>query len=179
MIWRDFSLEGSSNRDLRQTHNKIQKQGYTFEIIPQQQTGQIIDKLQEISDLWLKEKNTREKRFSLGSFSRQYIENFPIAVVRRNGDIVAFANIWTTGQKEEFSVDLMRHLPDCPNGIMDYLFTELMLWGKQQGYEWFNLGMAPLSGLTDNALAPLWHKVGTFVFRHGEHFYNFQRIKTI
>jgi phosphatidylglycerol lysyltransferase len=168
-----FSLEGSSNRDLRQTHNKIQKQGYTFEIIPQQQTGLVIDKIGNISDLWLREKNTREKRFSLGSFSREYISNFPIAVVRRNADIMAFANIWATGQKEELSVDLMRHLPDCPNGIMDYLFIEMMLWGKEQGFEWFNLGMAPLSGLTDNALAPLWHKVGTFIFRHGEHFYNF------
>ncbi len=174
---KNFSLEGASNRDLRQAHNKIQKQGYTFEIIPQQQTGKVYDKLQEISDSWLKEKNTREKRFSLGSFSKEYMGNFPIAVVRKNADIAAFANVWATGQKEELSVDLMRHLPDCPNGVMDYLFAELMLWGKEQGFEWFNLGMAPLSGLTDNALAPLWHKVGTFVFRHGEHFYNFQGLR--
>ncbi|MGA2915331.1 MAG: bifunctional lysylphosphatidylglycerol flippase/synthetase MprF [Sedimentisphaerales bacterium] len=168
-----FSLEGSANRDLRQTRNKIQKLGYTFEIIPQERSAQIVDKLQNISDLWLKEKNVREKRFSLGSFSREYISNFPIAVIRNNSDIAAFANVWTTSQKEELSVDLMRHLPDCPNGIMDYLFTEMMLWGKEQGYRQFNFGMAPLSGLTDNALAPLWHKVGTFIFRHGEHFYNF------
>jgi len=174
---KSFSLEGTSNRDLRQTHNKIQKQGYVFEIIPQERVPQVIDKLEEISDSWIKERNTREKRFSLGSFSREYISNFPIATVRRNADIAAFANIWTTGQKEELSVDLMRHLPDCPNGIMDYLFVEMMFWGKQQGYEWFNLGMAPLSGLADNALAPLWHKFGTFVFRHGEHFYNFDGLR--
>lgn len=172
-----FLLESSANRDLRQAHNKIQKQGYTFEIIPQEQVGKIIDKLRGISDLWLKEKNVREKRFSLGSFSREYVSNFPIAAVRRGDDIIAFANIWTTGQKEELSVDLMRHLPDCPNGIMDYLFAEMMLWGKGQGYKWFSLGMAPLSGLTDNALAPLWHRFGTFVFRHGEHFYNFSGLR--
>jgi phosphatidylglycerol lysyltransferase len=172
-----FSLDGSENRDLRHAHNKFQKEGFTFEIVPQRQVGQIIDKLENISDSWLKEKNTREKKFSLGSFSREYISNFQTAVVRKNADITAFANIWTTEQKEELSIDLMRHLPDCPNGIMDYLFTELMLWGKEQGFEWFNLGMAPLSGLTDNTLAPLWHKAGTFVFRHGEHFYNFQGLR--
>jgi phosphatidylglycerol lysyltransferase len=60
---------------------------------------------------------------------------------------------------------------------MDYLFIELMLWGRQQGYNWFSLGMAPMSGLEDRILAPLWHKVGTFVFRHGEHFYNFQGLR--
>jgi phosphatidylglycerol lysyltransferase len=172
-----FSLEGSLGKDLRYAHNKIQKQGYAFEIMPQQQVGRVIDKLQDISDLWLKGKNTREKRFSLGSFSEEYISNFPAAVVRKNADITAFANIWMTEQKEELSIDLMRHLPDCPSGIMDYLFIELMLWGREHGFEWFNLGMAPLSGLADNALAPLWHRFGTFVFRHGEHFYNFNGLR--
>ncbi|HDZ00627.1 MAG TPA: DUF2156 domain-containing protein, partial [Nitrospirae bacterium] len=53
----------------------------------------------------------------------------------------------------------------------------LILWGKQEGYKWFNLGMAPLSGLEDRALAPLWSRLGAFVFRHGEHFYNCQGLR--
>jgi phosphatidylglycerol lysyltransferase len=60
---------------------------------------------------------------------------------------------------------------------MEYLFLQLMLWGKQEGYRWFNLGMAPLSGLEDHALAPLWNRLGAFIFRHGEHFYNFQGLR--
>jgi phosphatidylglycerol lysyltransferase len=57
---------------------------------------------------------------------------------------------------------------------MDYLFARLMLWGKQEGYQWFNLGMVPLAGLGVHAQAPLWHRLGALIFRHGEHFYNFQ-----
>ncbi len=60
---------------------------------------------------------------------------------------------------------------------MDYLFIELMSWGREQGYRWFNLGMAPLSGLDRHPLAPAWHRVGNFVFRHGEHFYNFEGLR--
>jgi phosphatidylglycerol lysyltransferase len=60
---------------------------------------------------------------------------------------------------------------------MDYLFIELMLWGKAQGYHWFSLGMTPLAGLEDRALAPLWSRMGAFLFRHGEHFYNFQGLR--
>jgi phosphatidylglycerol lysyltransferase len=60
---------------------------------------------------------------------------------------------------------------------MDYLFTRLILWGKQEGYRWFNLSMAPLSGLEDRPSAPLWNRVGVFIFRHGEHFYNFQGLR--
>jgi len=172
-----FTLQGSENSNLRNSHNKIRKLGYIFEILPQEQTIKIIDTLKEISDAWLKDKNTREKRFSIGNFDKKYISYFPTAVIRRQGKIEAFANIWTTGPKKELSIDLMRHLPDCVNGIMDFLFTELLLWGQNQGYEWFNLGMAPLSGMADNELAPMWHKFGTFIFKQGEYFYNFKGLR--
>ena len=54
----------------------------------------------------------------------------------------------------------------------------LLVWGRQQGYRWFNFGVAPLSGLRRASRAPLWHRVGTFVYRHGEHFYNFQGLRS-
>jgi len=66
---------------------------------------------------------------------------------------------------------------ESPHGVMDYLFIQLMLWGKQEGYRWFNLGMAPLSGLGDRVPSPLWSRLGAFIFRHGEHFYNFQGLR--
>jgi phosphatidylglycerol lysyltransferase len=173
----DFSLDGSSRRGLRHAYNKIAKESYTFSVVPPDQVSPLVGELKRISDTWLARKGTREKRFSLGFFEAEYIKKLPIAIVRREKDIIAFANIWLSAEHNEFSIDLMRHLPSAPNGIMDYLFIELMLWGKQQGYDWFSLGMAPMSGLEDRALAPLWHKVGTFVFRHGEHFYNFQGLR--
>jgi phosphatidylglycerol lysyltransferase len=60
---------------------------------------------------------------------------------------------------------------------MDFLFVELTLWGKKEEYRWFNLGVAPLSGLETHAFAPLWNRLGSFIFRHGEHFYNFQGVR--
>lgn len=174
---RDFTLEGPANKNLRNAHNKISKLGYRFEIFSKEQTIENIETLKNISDSWLKEKNTREKRFSIGYFDKKYMSYFPSAVIRRNAGIHAFANIWTTEQKKELSIDLMRHLPDCPNGIMDFLFAELLIWGKQAGYNSFNLGITPLSGLEDSSIAPMWHKIGTFMFKHGEHFYNYQGLR--
>jgi len=174
---KDFSLEGSSRKALRHACNKVERENCSFSVIPCERVGDVIDQLKQISDAWLEEKNTREKGFSLGFFESAYIKKTQVAVVHKEGSIVAFANIWAGAENEELSIDLMRHLPSAPGGIMDYLFVELMLWGKQQGYNWFNLGTAPMSGLEDRTLAPLWHKVGTFVFRHGEHFYNFQGLR--
>ncbi len=172
-----FSLEGSTHKWLRHIYNKLLKEGFTFEIIEPGSVHLILPELKKISDCWLEEKKTREKGFSLGFFNEDYLKEFPVAVISKDKRIIAFANIWLGGCKEEISIDLMRYIPEAPNGLMDYLFTEIILWGKKQGCIWFNVGMAPLSGLETHALAPLWNKLGAFVFRHGEHFYNFQGLR--
>ncbi|MBE7444414.1 MAG: DUF2156 domain-containing protein [Planctomycetia bacterium] len=112
-----------------------------------------------------------------GDNVKGFLQKTGNAPVRKNGKIIAFVNIWQGAEKEELSADLMRYLPDAPNGVMEYLFIQLMRWGKQEGYKWFNMGMAPLSGLEEHALAPLWNRLGALVFRHGEHFYNFQGLR--
>jgi phosphatidylglycerol lysyltransferase len=172
-----FSLEGKVRKPLRHVCNRLEKEGCRFEVAPVTMVPSLLPELQAISDAWLKEKHTREKGFSLGFFATGYLQQCPIAIVRRAEKIVAFANLWYGAGKEELSLDLMRYLPQAPDNVMEYLFLQLMLWGKQEGYQWFNLGMAPLSGFTDRALAPLWTRLGALVFRHGEHFYNFQGLR--
>ena len=71
----------------------------------------------------------------------------------------------------------MRYAPSAPKGIREYLFIQLMLWGRAEGYRWFNLGMAPFSGFEAHDLAPLWSRLGAFLFRHGEQFYNLQGLR--
>ncbi len=173
----DFSLEGSARSDLRQDHRRAVRDGATFEIVPASAVGAMLPTLSRVSDAWLADKAVAEKHFSVGAFVPEYLRRFDMALVRRAGEVVAFANLWAAGTKRELSVDLMRFGADAPRSAMDFLFVELMLWGRAQGYEWFNLGMAPLAGLEQHPLAPAWHRVGNFVFRHGEHFYNFEGLR--
>lgn len=172
-----FSLEGSKRKGLRYTQRKLEKSGCSFEIIEPVNVPEYMDRLQHISEGWLKNKNGREKGFSLGYFTPDYLAHFPVAIVRYEGEIIAFANLWTGADKGELSVDLMRYLPEAPSGIMEFLFIHMLLWGKEQGYRFFNLGMAPLAGLENRPFAPLWHRIGSIVFRHGEHFYNFEGLR--
>jgi phosphatidylglycerol lysyltransferase len=173
----DFTLAGSGRKRLRHAHRKVEEAGYRLEVVPPEAVPALLPELTAVSDDWLETKSTREKGFSLGRFDPAYLRRFPLALVRLEGRIVAFANLWPGGGLEELSVDLMRHTRDAPAGVMDYLFLELMLWGRDQGYRWFNLGMAPLSGLEARALAPLWSRVGALVYQHGEQLYNFQGLR--
>jgi phosphatidylglycerol lysyltransferase len=172
-----FSLEGAARAELRQSHRRAQRDGATFEVVPPEAIEPLLPVLQRISTAWLTSKSTSEKRFSVGAFSPQYLRQFPLAVVRCGGAPAAFANLWTTETRAELSVDLMRFGPEAPRSAMDYLFVELMQWGREAGFRSFNLGMAPLSGLETHPLAPAWHRVGNFIFRHGEHFYNFEGLR--
>ncbi len=173
----DFSLEGSARKDLRQAGSRMHREGCSFEIVPAVGVPAILDELEAISNAWLAEKSTREKRFSLGFFERSYLLRSPVALVRRDDEIVAFANIWTSEAKVDLSIDLMRYNDSAPNGVMEYLFAQLMLWGREEGYQYFSLGMAPLSGFERHRLAPLWNQFGAMLFRNGEHFYNFQGLR--
>ena len=170
----DFSLDGGSRKWLRKMQRRVESENCSFAIVD---ADPILGDLRTISDSWLADKRTREKGFSLGFFHEPYVRRFPIAVVKREDRIVAFANIWTGAEKAELSVDLMRHLPDAPAGVMDYMFVQLILWGQEQGYEWFNLGMAPLSGLENRSLGSLWNRLGSLTYRFGENFYNFQGLR--
>ena len=145
-------------------------------MIPPAQVAAVLPELRAVSDAWLAAKNTAEKRFSLGYFDERYLEYFDCGIVRRGGTIVAFANLWRAGSGE-LSVDLMRYNAGAPKGVIDFLLTECMLWGRAQGFHWFNLGMAPLSGLEEHALAPTWHKLGRLVQRYGEVFYHFEGLR--
>ncbi len=172
-----FSLEGKSRKNLRGLANRLTKEGYRFEIIAPDGVAALLPQLKEVSDAWLTLKNTREKGFSLGFFDEPYLQRCSLAVVRRQETLVAFANLLQGAGREELSVDLMRYRSDAPPGMMDYLFIQLLLWGKAQGYAWCNLGMAPLAGLQSRRLAPLWNRFGALVFGRGERFYNFQGLR--
>jgi phosphatidylglycerol lysyltransferase len=169
-----FNLDGKSKKTLRGTVNKLSRDGLRMEIVPVEGVPALLPRLKLISDAWMRDKKVREKRFSLGLFDERYLSRTPMAVVWQGDEPVAFANVFVTATKEEASVDLMRHLPDGPSGIMDFLFIEMMVWAKAEGYRWFNLGMAPLSGLQNRRTAPLWSRFGAMVFGRGERFYNFR-----
>ena len=172
-----FTMEGSEKRSLRHSERRAAREGASFEIVPAAQVPALMAELRTVSDAWLHDKGQSEKAFSVGRFDPAYLSRFDCALVRQHGRIVAFANIWATENREELSVDLMRHLAEMPYGTMDFLFVQLMQWGRDQGYRWFNLGMAPLSGIESRRLAPMWARIGALLYRHGDAFYGFEGLR--
>lgn len=173
-----FSLEGRRRETLRRNWRKTGEGGAAFEVIPPGPSPELMAELQVISDQWLGHHAGGEKSFSMGGFTPAYVAEFPIALVRsEEGRIVAFATLWLAPKRGSFSMDLMRYSNDAPKNVMDFLFVELLQWGREQGYEAFEFGMAPLAGLEDRPLAPIMSRVGNLLFERGEEIYNFRGVR--
>lgn len=174
-----FSLDGSSRRDFRHARSRAAREGYVFEVVRAGDLDPLWQQLRGVSDAWLDAKQGAEKGFSIGAFREDYLRNFDHAVLRHGASdrIAAFANLLQGADRHELSVDLMRYDPEQAGFAMDALFAGILGWGREQGFRWFSLGTAPLSGLQDHPLATVWNRLGNYIYRHGEHFYRFEGLR--
>ncbi|MET0293850.1 MAG: phosphatidylglycerol lysyltransferase domain-containing protein [Phenylobacterium sp.] len=171
-----FSLTGKARQDLRTARNRAQREGAVFEVLPPGAASRCGAELRAVSDLWLARQGGQEKGFSLGRFDLAYLDRGPVAVVRKAGEVAAFANLLTNRARGEISIDLMRY-GQAEGFLMDFLFAEAMTWAQGEGFATFDLGMAPLAGLDTHELAPLFARLGALVFEEGGPLYGFQGVR--
>jgi phosphatidylglycerol lysyltransferase len=181
-----FTLEGSERANLRYALKRGERDRLQFEIIPPEQVASVLDELEPVSNAWLsKYTGGGEKCFSVAAFRRDFLLSQPVALVRENAKVVAFATVMTTDLRNEVTIGLMRHQPDATSRYaMEYLFIHLIQCFREQGYHSLSLGMVPLSGLHAHRLAPQWHRLAPqwhrlarVIWSFGRRFYNFQGLR--
>lgn len=170
-----FTLQGSENKTLRNSYNKIVRNGYHYDVVQPPFSPRMLRELNSISNEWLGSRGAAEMKFSLGWFDEAYLNTCPILMVRdREGFIEAFVNIIPEFQKNEVTIDLMRHRSHVEAGIMDFLFISLLLWAKEQKYDTFNLGLSALSGVGEHSDDPVIERALHYIYENVNRFYNFR-----
>ena len=172
-----FSLQGSERAGLRHLVQHAHRAGLSFHLYPAPAPGPVLAELRTVAHAWLASHATGERRFAVGRFAPRYLRRFPLAVIRRGAEAVAFTNLWPAGHHHEIAVDLIRLRPEVPIGTMGYLLIETLLWARAQGYHWGNLGLVPPADLARGPLAPAWQQAGRLLFPHGEHFEDFGQMR--
>lgn len=174
----DFTLSGKKMKGQRSSFNKVLKEGYQFDVITPPFSSETIYALKTVSDEWLG--GRKEKGFSLGFFSEDYLQRAPIAVIRNSDEkIVAFANFMPTYTNSIGTIDLMRHSPEeAPSGTMDFLFINLFQYMRDEmGIEYFDLGMAPLANVGTSRKSFTQERIACLVYNFGSRFYSFGGLK--
>ncbi len=174
-----FTLAGRRRQTLRAGVNRALGQGLRATQLAHPLDEAAWKELAAVSNAWLAARGSAEKRFSVGSFDPAYLAWSPLFVVRQGGRMVAFASLTPSYRgRTEVGVDLIRQLPDAPVGTMDYLFTEMIEYGRSEGYAWFNLGMAPLSGVGRTRYARPDERFARYAYDYGNRLYNYKGLRS-
>lgn len=171
-----FSLAGAHFKTMRAAHNKAQKSGLALEVHLPPHDAALLAELAEVSEAWLAGKAGAEKGFSVGRFTPAFLNEGPVALVRRQGRLLGFATLLAPGSGAHLAVDLMRYRPE-ERGMMEFIFVSLLEHFRDAGALTLSLGVAPLSGLQTRPGARLWTRFGALIFRHGGPLYNFEGLR--
>ncbi|NEM97441.1 phosphatidylglycerol lysyltransferase domain-containing protein [Pontibacter burrus] len=143
-----FSLEGSKMHANRNAVRKLTAEGFIFKVYDPPIKAGLLQKLEQVSTLWLQEKGKAELSFTEGVFDPAILINHPILTIEKADEkVYAFLDVVPSGIPGMAVYDLIRQLPDAPNGILDMLLCQTFLYFKAKGFEKVNMGLAPMSGI--------------------------------
>jgi phosphatidylglycerol lysyltransferase len=173
-----FDMLGSAWKDLRNITNRLTRDGFRSWFQKPPIDDSLLRELRLVSDEWLHMMHGREKRFSLGWFDPDYLRECDIQlIVAPNGRIEAFANYYTEYELPIVAPDLMRRRADAEKGVMDLAFVAAAQHYREEGYAGLNLGLAPLSGVGEEAEAQLEERMVRFMYEHLNRFYSFKGVR--
>lgn len=162
----------------RKPRRRLGAQGFRVTREPGPHPESRLDEAEEVSREWLSLPGRRERTFALGRFDREYLARYPLVGVRDSANrLVAFANQVPGIRPGVATIDLMRHRRETPNGLMDYLFAELLLLTRGEGYRWFSLGLAPLAGVAEKPGAGLAERAVHEVYEHSTAWFSFKGLR--
>ncbi len=144
-----FSLNGKSKKALRNTLNSLKQKGYSTRLCPAPQSDAFLQELKAVSDEWLQHNHFKEINFAQGTFDAAVLKNQDVIAVFLNNRVVAFLNIVPDFAPDECTYDLIRKTAEAPAGCMDALLMALIQEAQQRGWRYLNLGLVPLSGVTE------------------------------
>jgi phosphatidylglycerol lysyltransferase len=157
---------------------KFEGEGYKALQIKPPISPSVLVEVENISRKWLTLPHHREYGFLQGRFDKAYLEKSTLYVLRdTNGTMVAFINEVPSYRPGEANFDMMRHIPGLHWGTMDYLFAQMMVTMKNEGYRTLNFGVAPFVGIGDRPNATLTEKAVNQLFERLDWFVHSKGLK--
>lgn len=164
-----FSISGRSKQSLRNGLNSLHKKGFATQLVKAPHTDALLQELKEVSDEWLKAYDKKEMVFAQGQFDAEELQKQDLIITRNaEGAVVAFLNIIPNYAPNECTYDLIRKKEEAPGGCMDALIIELIHYAKASGFQFLNLGLAPMSGMeepkntAEQVVQYAYHKIKRF-----------------
>lgn len=149
-----FSLAGKTKRDLRHYRNKALKAELMVEELPD--TVETRAALLPVSHAWLPFKSwfASELEFLARPFVPFPEPGVRIFAARAGSKVVAFTVLdpmYEAGRETGYTVSILRHLPDAPEGACDFINLHLLDVLRAEGIPVLSLGVSPFCKIDELA----------------------------
>ncbi len=157
-----FTLEGSAMKGVRAAVRKVGRT-YSFRLMSEAQTNaELVRQLNAISEKWRGKAPERGFTMSLSQDIEGVGRNpeFLLCVaLDENGVPGGFLRIVPVyGQRLGYTLDLMRHDPDAPNGMTEFLISQSALALKERGVDRLSMNFAMWGRLFEPAEHANWRQ---------------------
>ena len=167
-----FTVAGKKMKGFRGVLNRYQREGYRAVVYQPPLSDEVVARLRAVSNEWLTISGRRERGFTLGQYSDEYVKQSTVLTVESaEGRVEAFVNLIPDNVPGEITFDMMRHRTDAPNGAMDFVLLKLIEYGRENGYHRMSLGMVPFADVGSGPEAPLRERALSLLTTRFERFF--------
>ncbi|MDA9471153.1 bifunctional lysylphosphatidylglycerol flippase/synthetase MprF [Enterococcus sp. 5H] len=147
--------------------------GYTFTMYHEPVSDELFQALRRVSDEWLV--GQRERNFVSGSFDQEYLELSDIGILRNEkNEVVGFITSKIITENQNMSYDLLRYCDTAPEHTVHFLLTHFIAYYQQRGYNYIDLGTAPLSNVGETKYSFMEERLINIFYKYGDQMYQFK-----
>ncbi|WP_066521557.1 bifunctional lysylphosphatidylglycerol flippase/synthetase MprF [Curtobacterium ammoniigenes] len=152
----DWTMSGKRKQDVRTSVNRAQRAGITAQRRRWTElTAAEIRQIESISEEWVATRDLPEMGFTLGGIDEMHDpEVETLFAADADGRILAVTSwlpSFRDGRLIGWTLDVMRRLPDAPNGVMEFLVARAVEDARERSLEFIGLSAAPLAGVEAGA----------------------------
>ena len=168
-----FTLEGRTIRKVRQSVARIERAGYRFRVVAADAVGrQLRTELQRVSDTW--RGSNVERGFSMAMDDPFREPQTLFALAEHGSDVGGFLHLVPSGRG--YSLGAMRRDPASPNGLMEYLIAQLLLWARERGADEISLNFCVFADLLVQPPRTPLHGATRAVLRAADRIFQLERL---
>ena len=147
----EFSLDGRAIRKVRQSVTRLQRDGYTADVLfAETLDDELRADLEDIFDVWRGDEPTKGFTMELDTLFRLDGRD-ALFVIGRDRDGVAhgFLHFVVVRPLSALSLSSMPRRGDTPNGFNEWLLVAAIQWARTHGFERVSMNFAPFAAVFD------------------------------
>jgi len=168
----DFTIDGATMKNVRQTLNRINRLGYTTKTsFVRDLDSSLRSELGHQMQSWRKSATERGFSMALGRFCNAEDPDCVITWAENDGRIVAVLQFVPWG-RDSLSLDVMRRSPDAETGVNELMIQATIAFAKAHGFKRISLNFASFRSIFERGkklgagpITRMNHKILVFLSR--------------